>query len=238
MACRRSARRRSRRRRPSGYRSYSSRRSRGGSSFGRTLAILVVVLGVLGTGIWLFASGTFSLSMSSGGKSADRGRLVGTDDMTIPTSDLSNYWWLATEVEEVSTSEIPGTEGLPGSGSGGEQVVQRVVLPVGITFRADSAELSEDARRSLESVVAEIDPSTAGITVLCHSSSDGKPESRQEISEARANALASLLEDMIGWETGTIVRKGLGDAFPLAGVDPMSPTGRLMNRRCEILLEL
>lgn len=117
-------------------------------------------------------------------------------------------------------------------------MVQRVVLPVGITFRADSSELSEEARQSLESVVAEIDPETSGVTVLCHSSSDGELDSRLRISEARADALAVLIEELIGWGAGTVTRKGLGDAFPIAGVDPESPTGLLMNRRCEILLEL
>jgi flagellar motor protein MotB len=30
---------------------------------------------------------------------------------------------------------------------------------------------------------------------------------------------------------------GLGDQYPVAGIDPESPTGRLVNRRCEILVE-
>lgn len=241
MARRRSSRRRSRRR--SGYRSSSYRRApRRSVSLPAVLLGTILVLALAGVGLFVALRGDVGLSMSGGGSTADRDRFEGIGDISIADSDLSQYWWLSTEVQEVSLSDVAGAELLDGSdespGGGGTQMVQRVVLPVGITFRADSSELSEEARQSLESVVAEIDSETSGVTVLCHSSSDGEFDSRLRISEARAEALAALIEELIGWEAGSVSRKGLGDAFPIAGVDPESPTGLLMNRRCEILLEL
>lgn len=241
MAGRRSSRGRSRRR--SGYRSYSYRRpSRRSVAFPIALVAATVFAGLLGAGIYVLSRSGFTLTPTGGSATADRDRFEGIGDIAVPESDMSEYWWLSTAVEEVSVAEIPGSDLADGSGSnsggGGDQIVQRVVLPVGITFRADSSELSANARANLEAVVADIDGSKTDITVLCHSSSDGEPDSRLRISQERADVLAALLEELLGLKEGRIVRKGLGDAFPIAGVDPTSPTGLLMNRRCEILLEL
>lgn len=165
---------------------------------------------------------------------SDLSRFKGLDGMTVETADVSMYWWLRTSVEEaVSADELPEEFTVENA----DDLVRRTVLPSGITFRADSAELSPEALQSIEAAAATIPKDFIRITVLCHSSADGTKESRLPLSQERAEVLAQELEKLLGVAPGSIVRMGLGDQYPVAGIDPESPTGRLVNRRCEILVE-
>jgi len=165
---------------------------------------------------------------------SDLGRFKGLDGITIETADTTMYWWrMATVAEGVSTDDLP-SEFTP---EDAEALIQRTVLPAGITFRADSAELSSEALESIRTAALAIPDPFIKITVLCHSSADGTQEGRLPLSQQRAEVLAGELETILSLASGTIERMGLGDQYPVAGIDPESPTGRLVNRRCEILVE-
>lgn len=173
-------------------------------------------------------------SLQSNGTPSDLGRFEGLDGMTVEPADISMYWWLRTTVEgAVNPEELP--EGFTVENA--DDLVQRTVLPSGITFRADSAELSPEALESIKTAATSIPKDFIRITVLCHSSADGTKESRLPLSQERAEVLAGELENILGVAAGSIVRMGLGDQYPVTGIDPDSPTGRLVNRRCEILVE-
>ncbi|MFM8382781.1 MAG: OmpA family protein [Actinomycetota bacterium] len=173
-------------------------------------------------------------SLSQNRTPSDLGRFDGLGDMVVETADTSMYWWKKTTIGE---TVVPGE--LPPEFSAGttERPIQRTVLPSGITFRADSAELSPEALENIRIAAQSIPEAFIKITVLCHSSADGTTESRLPLSQERADVLARELETMLGLSPGTIERLGLGDQYPVAGIDPESPTGRLVNRRCEILVE-
>jgi len=173
-------------------------------------------------------------SLSQNRTPSDLGRFDGLGDLVVETADTSMYWWKRTTIEEtVAPGELP-PEFTAGTS---ERPIQRTVLPSGITFRADSAELSPEALENIRIAAQSIPGVFIKITVLCHSSADGTKESRLPLSQERAEVLAGELETMLGLATGTIERLGLGDQYPASGIDPESPTGRLVNRRCEILVE-
>lgn len=173
-------------------------------------------------------------SLQSNNSPSDLGRFEGLDGMTVDPADISMYWWLRPTVEETVTAEdLPEEFTVENP----DDLVQRTVLPSGITFRADSAELSVEALANIKTAAASIPKDFIRITVLCHSSADGTKESRLPLSQERAEVLADELENILGVASGSIVRMGLGDQYPVAGIDPESPTGRLVNRRCEILVE-
>ncbi|MGA0878671.1 MAG: OmpA family protein [Ilumatobacteraceae bacterium] len=175
----------------------------------------------------------FDSAQSTGGPS-DLSRFKGLDGMTVQPADVSMYWWLRTTVEETVTSEdLPEEFTVENA----DDLIQRTVLPSGITFRADSAELSPEALEGIRTAASSLPKNFIRITVLCHSSADGTKESRLPLSQERAEVLAGELESILGVTAGSIVRMGLGDQYPVAGIDPESPTGRLVNRRCEILVE-
>lgn len=165
---------------------------------------------------------------------SDPGRFKGLDGMTVEPADISIYWWLQPTVgETVQAEELPDEFTVEDA----QDPIQRTVLPSGITFRADSAELSSEALDSIRAAASAIPQHFIKITVLCHSSADGTKESRLPLSQQRAEVLAGELESLLGVATGSIARMGLGDEYPVDGIDPESPTGRLVNRRCEILVE-
>lgn len=233
-------------RRPSVRRGAVPRRTRGGRS-GRTAtwkprrspawSVVPAVLVFLGALVAVVITQWDRLpfdSLSQNRSPSDLGRFDGVGDLVVETADTSMYWWKKTTVEEtVAPGDLP-PEFTTGNA---ERPIQRTVLPSGITFRADSAELSPEALENIRIAAQSIPEVFIKITVLCHSSADGTKESRLPLSQERAEVLARELETMLGLATGTIERLGLGDQYPVTGIDPESPTGRLVNRRCEILVE-
>lgn len=201
------------------------------------MALLLGLLATVVAGAILLWRFDVSIPVSGGSSAPDRNRFQGVGDIDIPAGNLDTYWWRVTQVDEVSTVDSLPPEVAAALGDSGSGVYERTVLPVGITFQADSAELSEEARQALRVIVDDMQLDDAQVTVLCHSSSDGSPESRLKISEQRAEALADVMEEFLGRPAGSVSRRGLSDSYPISGVDPLSPSGRVLNRRCEILVE-
>lgn len=217
-------------------RSRQANRTRAGSR-SRAWIIVPVVIFLLGGGAAALVTQwdriPFDSLQQSGGPS-DPGRFKGLNGITVEPGDTSMYWWLMTSTgETVSAGDLPPEF----ESQDGEAVIQRTVLPAGITFRADSSELSAEAIENIRMAASALPETFIKITVMCHSSADGTKESRLPLSQERAEVLAAELESLLGLASGSIERLGLGDQYPVAGIDPESPTGRLVNRRCEILVE-
>lgn len=207
------------------------------SSRSRAWMLVPLLILVLGAGVGALVTQWDRLpfdSLQQSRSSSDPGRFKGLDGITIESGDTSMYWWLMTTMEEsVNASDLPPEF----SSQVADALIQRTVLPAGITFRADSSELSAEALDSINAAATVIPETFIKITVFCHSSADGTKESRLPLSQKRADVLAAELETILALQLGTIERMGLGDEYPVAGIDPESPTGRLVNRRCEILVE-
>lgn len=215
----------------------SSARGRRPAPRSRAWRVVPLVVLLLGGGAAALVTQWDRLSFDSlqqGSTPSDPGRFKGLDGMSIATADISMYWWLQATVEEtVDVGDLPPEF----SADTADAIIQRTVLPAGITFRADSSELSPEAVESIKVAALAIPEAFIKITVLCHSSADGTKESRLPLSQERAEVLATEMETILTLQPGTIERMGLGDEYPVVGIDPDSPTGRLVNRRCEILVE-
>lgn len=203
----------------------------------RAWIVVPVVVLLLGAGATALVTQWDRISFDSFQQSSgpsNPGRFKGLNGITVEPGDTSMYWWLMPAVEEsVSADDLPPEF----TSQDSDALIQRTVLPAGITFRADSSELSPEALESIRMAATALPENFIKITVFCHSSADGTKESRLPLSQERAEVLAAELESILGLPPGSIERLGLGDQYPVAGIDPESPTGRLVNRRCEILVE-
>jgi len=123
---------------------------------------------------------------------------------------------------------------LPGS------VVQRlgggivVTLPEGMLFAQESDELTPASRDNLRRLGSSIEqyPNTR-VMIVGHSDAEGGKERNLNLSERRAQAIASLLEQ-IGVNRARMTTIGRGDAEPIATND--TDAGRQWNRRVEIAI--
>lgn len=183
----------------------------------------------------LYRSGVWEgISAGGGATVADSSRFEGATGIVIPEASADaapGYWWSTVTSDTVTAEDGYLTELDSGSS------FERLLVPVDLLFEADSAQISRKARESLRSVAEAIKDPSLRVVVVCHSSADGPEESRLPLSERRADALASALEQMIGRNPRSIVRIGKGDSVPLPGIDQTTPSGLALNRRCEIFVE-
>lgn len=71
------------------------------------------------------------------------------------------------------------------------------------------------------------------LEITCRSSADGDRMNRQTLSDKRIkNVQFSLLK--LGVKYQDMITTSLGDQSPVAGVDPSSAEGKLLNRSCDI----
>lgn len=145
-------------------------------------------------------------------------------DDTLIASDLEQISQTLTEFNATRTSE-------------GVQLT----LPDDILFDFGSAELRDDARRTL-GLIAEVLEYFEGdeVVVIGHTDSIGSASFNQRLSEDRAAAVVSALVDDHGVDPGRLRAEGRGATEPVApnttpeGED--DPEGRQKNRRVEILV--
>lgn len=173
----------------------------------------------------------FSLPQS-GGQAESGSRFTGAAGVVIPTTDPPDFWWtrVTTDGDLVGADYLPG---VPAS-----MKFRRVVVPSDVLFAADSAVISSDYAFTIDRIVESIANPTLRVVVVCHSSAGGTAAMRQPLSEKRADALADVLELRLGRGPGSILRIGKGDSVPLPGVGQNSPTGRALQRRCEVFVEV
>jgi outer membrane protein OmpA-like peptidoglycan-associated protein len=119
-------------------------------------------------------------------------------------------------------------------------VVQRVgsgivlILPEGMLFAQESDELASSSRDNLRRLATNFEkyPNTR-IMIVGHTDTQGGTDRNQSLSERRAQALATFLEQ-IGVNRGRMTTIGRGDAEPIATND--TDAGRQWNRRVEIAI--
>ncbi len=108
----------------------------------------------------------------------------------------------------------------------------RLIMPGNITFATDSSDVSGSFYPVLDSVaivLKEFDETS--INVSGYTDSTGSDMYNQELSERRANSVASYLV-RAGVLHGRIQSRGFGERYPIASND--DPMGRSQNRRVEI----
>lgn len=119
-------------------------------------------------------------------------------------------------------------------------VVQRfgsgivLILPEGMLFAQESDELGPSSRDNLRRLATSFEkyPNTR-VMIVGHTDSQGGTDRNQSLSERRARALASFLEQ-VGVNRGRLTTIGRGDAEPIATND--TDAGRQWNRRIEIAI--
>jgi outer membrane protein OmpA-like peptidoglycan-associated protein len=109
-----------------------------------------------------------------------------------------------------------------------------VTLPEGMLFAQESDELAPPSRDNLRRLATSFEkyPNTR-IMIVGHTDTQGGTDRNQALSERRAQALASFLEQ-IGVNRGRMTTLGRGDAEPIATND--TDAGRQWNRRIEIAI--
>ena len=108
----------------------------------------------------------------------------------------------------------------------------KLIMPGNITFGTDSANINSNFYPILDSVgiiFKEFDDTS--INISGYTDSTGGDAHNQELSERRANSVASYLV-RTGTQHGRIQSRGFGKRFPVASND--STMGRAQNRRVEI----
>lgn len=128
---------------------------------------------------------------------------------------------------------------LEGSMSNGVGVVNTgselvVTMPQDVLFATDSASLRPDLRQDLNTLAASLlrYPNTR-IEVVGHTDNVGEALYNQNLSQARANSVASVLMGA-GVPPSRIVAYGRGEDQPVAS--NLTAQGRAQNRRVEIII--
>lgn len=109
-----------------------------------------------------------------------------------------------------------------------------VTLPQDILFATDSTAVRPDLQRDLGAVAGNLQAyPNSTIQVIGHTDSDGEAAYNQQLSEGRANAVASVLINN-GVSAGRIQAFGRGESQPIAS--NLSAAGKAQNRRVEIVI--
>lgn len=107
-------------------------------------------------------------------------------------------------------------------------------MPSGVTFGFDSAELTSEARGSLNEVANVLSQyQDTRVSIAGHTDSTGDTSYNQRLSERRAQAVASYLSQN-GVSSMRLNTSGYGASRPVASND--NEQGRAQNRRVEITL--
>jgi outer membrane protein OmpA-like peptidoglycan-associated protein len=107
-------------------------------------------------------------------------------------------------------------------------------LPEGLLFAQESDELTPASRDNLRRLATSFEqyPNTR-VMIVGHTDTEGGTDHNQSLSERRAQALASFLEE-IGVNRARMTAIGRGDAEPIATND--TDAGRQWNRRVEVAI--
>lgn len=166
-----------------------------------------------------------ALTNTSSGKQAAKNALIGAGVGALAGGAVGAY---------MDNQERKLRERLDGTGVGirrdGDTI--HLVMPGNITFATDSADISSGFYPVLDDValvLREYDKSY--IKVDGHTDSTGGAQYNQELSQRRANSVASYLvgRDIL---PGRLIVHGYGESQPVA--DNGTPQGRRENRRVEI----
>ncbi|MEP2921813.1 OmpA family protein [Sulfitobacter sp.] len=109
-----------------------------------------------------------------------------------------------------------------------------VTLPQDILFATNSSAVRPDLQRDLGTVASNLQAyPDSTVQVIGHTDSDGEAGFNQELSERRANAVASVLLNN-GIPSQRVQAIGRGESQPVAS--NLTPEGKAQNRRVEIVI--
>lgn len=109
-----------------------------------------------------------------------------------------------------------------------------VTLPQDILFASGSSAVRPDLQRDLGAIAGNLQAyPDSTIQIVGHTDSDGEASFNQQLSESRANAVASVLINN-GVPPQRIQSFGRGEAQPVAS--NLNPQGKAQNRRVEIVI--
>ena len=112
-----------------------------------------------------------------------------------------------------------------------------------ILFEFNRSDLTSGARAKIHDIADVLDGPEVRrrrVSIEGHTDSIGSDDYNQRLSERRAKAVASSLEDA-GVSSGRLASRGFGEKYPIApnqspgGQD--NPEGRAKNRRVEVIIE-
>jgi OOP family OmpA-OmpF porin len=104
-----------------------------------------------------------------------------------------------------------------------------------LTFASGSAELDDAAFPSLKELASKLAANPGWkIALVGHTDTLGSAEANMALSQRRAEAVKDRMVNAFGVETTRIEAAGVGFLAPIA--TNLSPEGRAMNRRVEVVL--
>jgi outer membrane protein OmpA-like peptidoglycan-associated protein len=107
-------------------------------------------------------------------------------------------------------------------------------LPQDILFATGSSAVRPDLQRDLAAVASNLQAyPDSTIQIIGHTDSDGEAAFNQQLSEGRANAVASVLLNN-GISRNRIQSFGRGESQPVSS--NLDPRGKAQNRRVEIVI--
>lgn len=104
-----------------------------------------------------------------------------------------------------------------------------------LLFYAGTAELRSESMGTLLDVSKVLKDITTPVKIVGHTDSDGDDASNQKLSQARAEAVKTILVKEYGIEENVLVTEGRGEAQPLA--DNKTAEGKAQNRRVEFIVK-
>lgn len=109
-----------------------------------------------------------------------------------------------------------------------------VTLPQDILFTTGSSAVRPDLQRDLAAVAGNLQAyPDSTVQIIGHTDSDGEASFNQQLSESRANAVASVLLNN-GVSSRRIQSYGRGESQPIAS--NLNAQGKAQNRRVEIVI--
>lgn len=150
-------------------------------------------------------------------------RFLGIGDITIDNPGSEPMWWL----DPVVTPPPPDAR---------EPAVE-VLVPSDGLFAFGSHQIEPASRAAIAKTIADAtdDSTVIGGHVRCHTDNIGTDHDNQVLSHRRAASIMALLTEL-GVDPDVIAPVGLGETEPAH--DNTTETGRALNRRCELRLQL
>ncbi len=111
-----------------------------------------------------------------------------------------------------------------------------VNMPQDLLFATDSAVLRPDLTRDIKAIAANLQQyPNSQIEIVGHTDNTGSSAYNQDLSQRRAVSVAEVLRGA-GVPNARIAAFGRGEDQPLPNASNLTPEGRAMNRRVEIII--
>lgn len=173
------------------------------------------------------ASGAVIGALSKGDGNRDNGALRGA----IIGGALGAGAGALLDKQERDLRQSLGNNGVTINNTGDRLIV---TLPQDILFATGSSAVRPDLQRDLGAVASNLQAyPDSSVQIVGHTDSDGDAAFNQQLSEDRANSVASVLINN-GVPTSRIQAFGRGEAQPVAS--NLNPAGKAQNRRVEIVI--